>query len=990
MKTLPEQINTLSGIRLAIERLKVRLGEVRSPGTPSRRRRPWRTVETLEARELLTLDLEWANRIGGVSNENAGSIAVDSAGNLYTTGYFSGTVDFDPGSGVVNLVSAGSEDVYITKSDASGQLLWARAIGGTSSDVSTGIAVDSGGNILLAGYFWGTADFDPGANPFNMTSAGGYDGFVVKLTSSGAFVWSKRVGGTSSDYGRGVAVGSGNDVYLAGDFNGTCDFDPGAGITSGTAQGQDVFVLKLSSLGEYVGVDVIGGTGIEVSTGIAGNRQGRIAVSGRFSSATMHGLTNAGSAGTDDVFVASYTPEFSRVWMKSVAGSGDDSNSDVVIDSAGNVTVAGTLTDQSGGSPYSDPFVTRFSAVGTLLWSRRFRNSSTNGAFGSVLALGLDGEIYFTGSFSQDIDLDPGSSDFLATASTSGSDNFLVSLSTTGLFRSGRVITNTGFFFANKMLIDGSGNQYIAGNFTASADLDPGIGVTNLASTGGFDAFVAKFSPDFLYQVPTAFSGYLDLRRNGTNLDLVRRVSQLDPAAAEVLDSHPIDRIRSVRITGRDAASDSLILNFGAGGGYTIPGGVVFDGKSGSDSLLAVGTRTEAITWAPSTTLGSGQLSVWNQSVNFAGVENSAFAEFAHLIVDPQGGADQLTATTTSGIFSGSATFITGTTGGVSIPALDFLRIPQLTINTGSVGNGIFANDSITINANALDADGLQNVYIRTGRGNDTLTINGPDIGLPVTGGAFWYLGGSGVDTLVASGDAHWSLNDVRLVSSGGGRILHDDLEKAEISGGASINNISADGFSGDAVLYGADGNDVLRGGFGNDVLYGSSGNDRLYGGAGSDILWGSDGNDLLYGESGDDTLRGGNHNDRLFGGDDNDWLHGEAGSDILDGGADDDTLIGGTGTDLYDLKGTQNAESLALERVSATSARFRRKPPGLSTTLELDSLTLDAVDEILISALGGDDTVVVDSLFTQLGAVDGGDGTDTCTAPAAWTKVSC
>ena len=78
------------------------------------------------------------------------------------------------------------------------------------------------------------------------------------------------------------------------------------------------------------------------------------------------------------------------------------------------------------------------------------------------------------------------------------------------------------------------------------------------------------------------------------------------------------------------------------------------------------------------------------------------------------------------------------------------------------------------------------------------------------------------------------------------------------------------------------------------------------------------------------------------------------------------------------------------MQRVSATSALFKRKPRGLVSVLEQDTITMDASDEFHISALGGDDLIAIDLAFTQLGSVDGGDGIDTCTAPAAWTKVSC
>ena len=288
------------------------------------------------------------------------------------------------------------------------------------------------------------------------------------------------------------------------------------------------------------------------------------------------------------------------------------------------------------------------------------------------------------------------------------------------------------------------------------------------------------------------------------------------------------------------------------------------------------------------------------------------------------------------------------------------------------------------------------------------LTVEGTNIGLPISDGRFWFIGGASVDRLAASGNTNWDLNDTRLVSAGGGKILFDDIEKASLTGGAGKNHLNASLFSGDATLNGGGENDLIRGGSGTDILYGGTGNDRIYGGHGDDNINGQDGDDQLWGEAGDDTLRGGNNNDWLWGGDDNDWLNGEAGDDILQAGLGDDTLLGGdnndrlfgdfgndilnggTGIDLYDLLGTNNAEDLQLQRVNPTSALFKRKPRGLSSVLEQDTITMEASDEFLISALGGDDSIAIDLAFTQLGSVDGGDGTDVCTAPAAWTKVSC
>ncbi len=89
--------------------------------------------------------LKWANKMGGTSNDEGRSIALDASGNVFTTGYFNGTVDFDPGPGTFNLTSTGSEDVFISKLDVAGNFVWAKQISGTSNDIGQSIAVDASG-----------------------------------------------------------------------------------------------------------------------------------------------------------------------------------------------------------------------------------------------------------------------------------------------------------------------------------------------------------------------------------------------------------------------------------------------------------------------------------------------------------------------------------------------------------------------------------------------------------------------------------------------------------------------------------------------------------------------------------------------------------------------------------------------------------------------------------------------------------------------------
>src|ERR1035437_774923 len=201
-----------------------------------------------------TATLLWAKSMGGTNNDVGWSIATDASGNVYTTGNFQGTADFDPGAGVFNLTSAGSDDIFISKSDASGNLLWAKSMGSTGSDIGNSIALDASGNVYTTGYFYGTVDFDPGAGIFNLTAAAGVNNiFISKLDASGNFVWAKQMVGAGGSSSQFIILDASGNIYTTGAFNGTVDFDPGAGVSNLTAaSGADIFISKLDASGNFV------------------------------------------------------------------------------------------------------------------------------------------------------------------------------------------------------------------------------------------------------------------------------------------------------------------------------------------------------------------------------------------------------------------------------------------------------------------------------------------------------------------------------------------------------------------------------------------------------------------------------------------------------------------------------------------------------------------------------------------------------------------
>jgi len=208
----------------------------------------------------------WAKQFGSTFVDGAYSVALDAVGNVYTTGYFFLTVDFDPGPAVYNLTAVGGYNIFVSKLDAAGNFIFAKQIGSGSTEArGQSIKVDASGNIYTTGMFFTTGDFDPGAGIYNLTALGDQDIFVSKLDASGNFLWAKQMGGANTsfgDAGSAISVDAAGNIYTTGYFSGTSDFDPGPGVYTKTALNRrDAFVSKLDAGGNFLWVAQFGGTG---------------------------------------------------------------------------------------------------------------------------------------------------------------------------------------------------------------------------------------------------------------------------------------------------------------------------------------------------------------------------------------------------------------------------------------------------------------------------------------------------------------------------------------------------------------------------------------------------------------------------------------------------------------------------------------------------------------------------------------------------------
>ncbi|HEY3477130.1 MAG TPA: SBBP repeat-containing protein, partial [Anaerolineales bacterium] len=280
----------------------------------------------------------WVKGLGGTSSDGGYGITADESGNVYVTGIYVDTVDFDPGGGVSTLTSAGFADVFILKLDSDGNFFWAKSMGGPGSDYSFDVAVDGNGNVFTTGYFNDTADFDPGAGTSNLTSLGLSDIFISKLDSSGNFVWARRAGGASSDVGVEITLDESGNAYSAANFY---------GLVSGA--NNDILISKLNMDGNWLWTKGIGGTSFDASYGIALDEARNVYITGEFADTVDfdpgEGTSSLTSAGASDVFISKLDNEGNFLWAKNLGGTSSDLGEGIVVQNDGSLLLTGAFSD---------------------------------------------------------------------------------------------------------------------------------------------------------------------------------------------------------------------------------------------------------------------------------------------------------------------------------------------------------------------------------------------------------------------------------------------------------------------------------------------------------------------------------------------------------------------------------------------------------------------------------------------------------------------
>jgi hypothetical protein len=435
----------------------------------------------------------WAISFGGMNADGLNDTITDSAGNVYVTGFFTFTADFDPGPGEAILVANFLQDVFLASYDKFGNYRWAVHWGG-EANAGQSLAFN-GSDLLVYGYFMDTeVDFDPGPGVEEHDSVGGQDLFLSAFDTAGAHKWTVTWGSDDYEFPGGMSVDATGKIYLAGSYLGLTDFDTGPGVAEHTpVGGLDCFLLKLDSYGNYKWVKTWGGPEDDYALSLSGSASGESWVAGKYMDTVDFNpetpVDNHTSQGLSDAFVTRYDPNGNFKWAKTWGGDGEDDARSVVQDSLGYSWItggfentvdfdpgAGTANQISWGA--SDAYLLKLGPNGDYQWSGTM--GGTEWDTGVAVAMDPIGNILLGGDYSDLADLDPGPGHAYFTAE-GDTDPFLIKLSPATDFLWGDV---WGGDTVLGLYVDEYSTSFVGGQFYGSADLDPGPGVDEHTGDG--------------------------------------------------------------------------------------------------------------------------------------------------------------------------------------------------------------------------------------------------------------------------------------------------------------------------------------------------------------------------------------------------------------------------------------------------------------------------------------------------------------------------
>ncbi|GAB4436324.1 MAG: hypothetical protein OHK0015_28010 [Chloroflexi bacterium OHK40] len=497
-----------------------------------------------------------AHSFGGTGADSGEDLVVDAAGNRYLTGSFQGRATFGSGAGAVTLTSRGQDDAFVARVDAAGALVWVRQIGGSLSDQGRGIALLPDGSLAVVGHFRTTIDFV--GSDTRLSSRGQSDTFLARYSRDGQLLWALRAGGTGVDNGLRIAADGAGNVIVTGNFAGQATFADSASPAAATltsAGSGDVFLVKYDSTGRLLWARRAGGTGNDSGRDVAVAHSGAIFLAGLFRATASFpspgGRAALSSAGSDDLFVARYSPDGDLRWAVRGGGAASDRALAITVDTQERSYVTGFFTDAAtlGGIDLTgegkEIYLAELSPDGVVLQAVSAGGAGVDEAHG--IARDAQGTLYLTGTYEDTAffgsgarlrelrqrsrgESGPNSSILVAAFDASLQPTFVEGVGREAL---------PGVQVGNAIVVDSGGRVHVTGH-AHDGQLGVGTGILDLGGHGEGDVLLATYETGATGEV-----FYLSSSSGGT-------IDGIGFADADVLAYDPANNRWSVLIDGSD------------------------------------------------------------------------------------------------------------------------------------------------------------------------------------------------------------------------------------------------------------------------------------------------------------------------------------------------------------------------------------------------------------------------------------------------------
>jgi len=288
-------------------------------------------------------NLLWAKSFGGNEKDVSNKILLDEQNNIYFSGTYKDTIDFDPNSNISESISQGGMDSFIEKLDENGNFIWVYKLESSENILINSFSMNQFGEICLIGSFLDLVDFDPSANSETLTSSGSTDVFILKIDTSSNFIWVNKIGGPQPVFPRDIEFNNNGDIYSVGLFIGNVDFDPGIGTENTNSNGGLSFIQKLNADGEFIWVKTFGPNAFIKRITI--DNYGNLYSLGVFYSDNDFdpsiGVTNLTNESGKDIFIQVLNENGELLWVKSIPCSVPNGATSITIDNNNDLYITG-------------------------------------------------------------------------------------------------------------------------------------------------------------------------------------------------------------------------------------------------------------------------------------------------------------------------------------------------------------------------------------------------------------------------------------------------------------------------------------------------------------------------------------------------------------------------------------------------------------------------------------------------------------------------